>query len=282
MSEIAWNCEPKFPEGVALTVGRIYDVVCTGSPVSWKKTDLEVVMPQDWKYYFHVIDFNEVTAEKIKFSAVTYKTGEYKLSNAIAVTDGENKVILSPWDLKVQSVIEEGTKPEPYPPFGPFMLEWPLWMWITLGVFVGAIVGSIIMSIWEKRRKRAWANLVAEYTTALKPYHQFYKDYRRLSRITDPALGDLKKLDEAFRLYFLRELRVPTLEEPSSWVLKWLKKKNPNLSKEIKKDLHMVFRELDSAKKGIVSAKDYEQMSRKCQEIVDRVYSGLNENEVNP
>ncbi|OQW47917.1 MAG: hypothetical protein A4S09_14050 [Proteobacteria bacterium SG_bin7] len=279
MSNVVWNCEPKFPENVQMDVGRIYDVTCSGPSVAWIKSDLEVEMPQDWKHFFHVVDFDEVTAERIKFSATSYKTGEYRLPNNIVITDGENRVTLTPWNLKIESVVraQPGMEPQPYGPFGPFLLEWPLWMWITLGVFVVSAIGSVLAIYWERRRKKIWANIVAGYTTALKPYHQFYKDYRRLSRLTEPRLEDLSKLNEAFRLYFLRELKVPTLKEPPSFVLKWLKKRNPSLSKNIKSDLFMILREMESATKGKLSAKDFEQMSRKCQQIVDEVYEGLNE-----
>lgn len=279
MSNVVWSCEPKLPENVPMDVGRIYEVTCTGPSVAWTKTDLEVEMPQDWKHFFNVVSFDEVAAEKIKFSATSYKTGEYKLSEAIVITDGENKVTLSPWNLKVESVVQAqpGMEPQPYGPFGPFLLEWPLWMWVVLGIFVATMVGSVIAAFWERRRKRIWANIVAEYTTAMKPYHQFYKDYRRLSRLTNPSPDDLLKLNEAFRLYFLRELKVPTLKEPPGFVLKWLKKKNPNLTKNVKADLIMILRELENAKKNKFSVKDFEQMSRKCQEIVDEVYEGLNE-----
>jgi hypothetical protein len=275
MSDLTWRCDADLPPD-GLTVGQIYSVACAGSAVNWQKTDLEVVMPQEAKYHFHLISFDEVSAEKIKFSAVGYKTGQFEIQN-IVMTDGENKIHLMPWNVKINSVIDAqpGMQPKPYGPFGPFTLEWPLWMWIALGVFVLAVVVSLVAAILEKRRKRLWAAIVAEYTTALSPYHQFYKDYRRLSRVTSPTAEDLKKLDESFRLYFLRELHVPTLTESSQFVLKWMRKRNPVLVKEIKTDLQMIYRELSKAKKSNFSAKDFEQMSRKCQQLVDQVYEGL-------
>ncbi len=273
-----WKCEPKF-ENPEITVGEIYSVTCEGAQMAWKKPELEVVMPQDFKYHFHVTTFDEVTPQKIKFSAVTYKTGQYKLTDQIVITDGENKINLSPWDLKVASVIEpqNGEEPKPFGPFGPFQLEWPLWMWVALGVFVISILSTALIFIWDQQRRRKWAFWVAEYTTALSPYHQFYKDFRRLSRLSQPTPDDLSKLEESFRLYFLRELKVPTLNEPADWVLKWLRKKNPMLSKNLRPELHMVYRELARAKKTNFSPDDFEQLTRKCQQIVDRVFDGLKE-----
>lgn len=270
-----WKCEPTF-DNPPLTVGEVYKVTCTGESVAWKKQELEVTMPQDWKYYFHVTSFDSVAPDKIEFSAVTYKTGAYDLTDQIFVTDGENKINLQPWKLQVESVIQQQqTEPQPFGPFGPFYLEWPLWMWIVLGVAAATLVGSVFVALWERRRKRLWAALVTEYTTALSPYHEFYKNYRRLARLSSPKLDDIHKLDESLRLYFLRELRVPTLKESADWVLKWLRKKNPQLSKKVRGDLKVIYRELSLAKTSHFTPKDFEQMSRRCQRVVDTVYEGL-------
>lgn len=275
-----WTCTPQMVNG-ELTVGEKYRVDCHGQEVNWTKSSLEVFMPAEWKYHFRILRFEKVEKAELSFVATTYKTGEYTLPSEIQLSDGDNKINLSPWNLKVASVIQQNTgKPsEPFGPFGPFTMEWPIWMWVTLGLFMVTVVVVWSRALFLRRRKKLWAKIVADNITALTPYHQFYKDFRKLSRISEPKPADLEQLDSALRLYFLRELEVPTEGKPSKWILHYLHKKNSTLAKTISSDVSVVMRELEIAKHKEVSSRDFEQLSRRCRLLVDRLWEGMREGE---
>lgn len=275
-----WTCQAKFAKE-PLTVGDKYQVNCQGEAVEWKGKSLNFEFPDNLKYNFRVIKFDEVKSDSIAFTATTYQTGEYALE-PIVLSDGENKVNLSPWSLKVDSVVQvkPGEPPQPFGPFGPFLLPWPLWVWIALGTILVSLFSGGLFAYLRRQRLKAWRKLVEENMTTLSPYHQFYKDIRKLQRLHSEPKEAIAQLDEAFRLYFLRELEVPTAGRPASWFLKHIRRKNPRLIKAISKDLATTLRELEKVKAKSLSERDSEQLTRQCQTIVDTVWQGFQEKQI--
>ena len=243
-----WTCQAVLPEQ-PLTVGQKYTVECRGEQVAWSNKELNLVIPETQKFGLKVLKFDDITNTSVKFTGVSYQAGEMTLEKLILNDSSGNSAELGAWSIKVDSVIKG--KQEPFGPFGPFLMSWPIWLWIVLASIFFALSGLLGWLYFLKKQKRDWAKIVNQYTTALLPYHQFYKDTRKILRSEDSDERlRLKKLEESFRLYFLRELEVPTLDQEPKWILKHLQKKNSQVGKDLKVEFLQVFREMRRAQES--------------------------------
>ncbi|MDZ4661845.1 MAG: hypothetical protein SGJ18_09540 [Pseudomonadota bacterium] len=269
----AWTCKAEPIEG--LTVGQKYIVECSGDSVQWAEKELSVSIPESQKYQLKILKFEDVTNTNVKFIGVSYQAGDITLEKIILKDKSENSVVLGAWTIKVDSVIKG--KPEPFGPFGPFLMSWPMWLWLALALVFLAVSSLLGRLYYLKKRKLEWARIVNQHSTALLPYHQFYKDTRKILRADEDERLRLKKLEESFRLYFLRELEVPTLEEEPKWILKHLEKRNVQMDKGLRDEFLQVFREIRRAGESQqnFASKDTEQITHHCQKIVDVVNEAL-------
>lgn len=270
----SWPCQAQLPEN--LTVGQKYFVECSGGDVAWSKEDLHVIVPEAQKFQLKVLSISEISNNKIKFVAVSHQAGEFTFDK-IGLKDKIDTpgIELGAWSIKVDSVIKG--KPEPFGPFGPFLMSWPLWLWIFLTFVFLTIAGFLAWAYQLKKRRLAWAEIVNQNSTSLLPYHQFYKDMRKILRSQEEEKVRLKKIEETFRLYFLRELKVPTIEQEPKWIFSHLHKRDAQAARKVKDDFLQVFREIRRAQESKQSFqnKDTEQISHSCQRVVDLVNEAI-------
>lgn len=132
------------------------------------------------------------------------------------------------------------------------------------------------------KRKRLIESL-SRFQTAASPYNVYNKDLRQILRRfqatvsangVDHPKDYLKELDLSFRMYLVRELRVPALDWSNREVMGEIKRRYKNLYFDLEDDLKALFRELEKAKKSEekLSFVDCEQLRDMSRRLVDQIY----------
>lgn len=276
------------PEAIpleAMTVGRKFLLRCQGEPVFFKREKIQLKVPEAQKNTLTLLEVRRLDEKSGDFLMTSYQPGQHKLSE-VRLSDGSSVIALKEFPLAVGSVLRppaEGEEPQPYGPFGPVMIAWPwyyaafLWALAFIAIF---IVGR---KIWQRIRWKRLMEELATYTTALQPYNQFNKDLRKIHREFDvleageespPVTERLQSLDEAFRLYLVRELQMPALTWKDSDLMGLMKKKQSTVFEHCGQDLRVTFRELQKAAKAGESLKliDCQQLEKLCQKTITKLW----------
>lgn len=290
--DVQWSCEtsqidPKTGQATEqptgqLTVGQKFLLTCEGPPVQLNAQKLTMELPKELKYALRLLQTKSLGETKAEFVATTYMVGDMKFQNPV-LTDGTKRVGLGQFELNTATVIDPAKNPEgkPYGPWTPVQIDWPVVVWVSFGILavaIGTVIGLAVRRSIE--RKRLLAQL-EKHATALSPYNQFNKDLRKLNRQltatktwTSEASGQFfNELNESFRWYLARELIVPAIDSGPSWILRSIRKADPELYKNVKKDLYLALVELQKAMdaKQAASPEDAQQLSELCRVLADRI-----------
>ncbi|MFK8139139.1 MAG: hypothetical protein AB8E15_12325 [Bdellovibrionales bacterium] len=196
-----------------ITVGQEFKLNCSGESVFLdpQKINIELI-GQDEKLNDILLKKNKIykiSDNNIEMGLVSYKTGE--INTKILVTDGQNGFVVKRVELVVESLLAqqpsgfEGEQeqdiaapeenlnalspgggmqqgPKPYPAFGPVGLEYPLLLWILVGIAVLIALASSF-GIWryfQKRKKlvQKWE----EFHAPIGNQKQFHQDLRIAER----------------------------------------------------------------------------------------------------
>jgi len=121
-----------------------------------------------------------------------------------------------------------------------------------------------------------------KYTTMLPAFAEYSKDARLLGRQlsastadTDAPANNLKlraKLEESFRLYLIRELRVPALQVSDRELLKEIRRSHKAVFQQCEADLRRFFFELEKIRET-VTRKDCDDLLTLSRKLADRIYA---------
>lgn len=264
-----------------LTVGDIVGLSCKGEMAqlldSTKVSILEA--GKEKSYALKVIKVHSLTEQSAELDVTSYETGEHK-EVSVLLTDGTNFIKAEPLGWNVKSVIPEGQPPEPFGPFGPWRMKWPLWWWIVLAV----IVLVVAFFTWRKARqvaKRRRLQLeVEEYCKRHSPFDELQRELRQMQRKIErgsfkPA-EMLPNLHQGFRLFVMRTLVVPALELSERRLRReiWQRHK-ATFKKDLHQELYKFLTELKRANRADVSEKDTAQLVEWAQNLSEKLDAAL-------
>jgi hypothetical protein len=271
-----WHCELKpfagegGPTLNALTVGSKFLLSCNGDiAVQWNGKP-ELVLPEKTPAYSLVIlQAPKLDSHEAELLVTSYRPGEMKPAFIRVQTDsGGFETLGVEW--KVQSVIPQSQQPpQPFPSYGPFLLPLPSWIWVLLACTLILVIGAVIFWFRKlQRRRRLKKDLLRYGDTPGSAIAQFQKELRALGRKAaqasdTTAIGEWNaELDQALRIYLLRELKFLTLNEPREGMLQSFKKSQRAFFDELSPNLKKIFSEMDrfQSNSSMHKSVDFEQI----------------------
>lgn len=309
-----WQCEPEFEvDGLPslqtdkvdekklkedpevdlqqMTVGRKFLLRCQGEPVFFNKKKLQVFPEYTKPFALQLLEVRRLDEKSGDFVLTSYVPGKHKIP-ATVLTDGDEAVRLSEIALDVKSVVkaEKGKPPTPFGPFGPIELGWPLFVWIALAALIVSFVFSVIVLFFKRRTYKQRLEQLKEFDTALSAYEQFNKEHRGFKRrveyndsqkkMTDETLVD--QIENNFKFYLVRELRVPAHEWDEKKTLKELKSRHRLIFKSCSRQIKMTFEEISKAQshKDQLKWQDISLLLQLCQRTVSAIWLKKNKKPV--
>lgn len=280
-----WKCEfAELPQKV--TVGDIFELRCHGDsiiPLQERAQIQFIDEAKDQTYGLHILKVIHSDVDEARFAVTGYKPGDYKESFVISDSTSAFQVEEMAWS--VSSVIPKDQKPEPYGPFGPYGLSFPVWFWASLGLIVLLVLLAIVRKYRKHKTRQRIINELSTHQTALGPFHQFNKDVRQLDRKytlrlqTEPQQDIiwneyLKEIDYVFRMYLVRELLVPAVDWSSRETLKDIKAQHRDIYNDVGTALSKVLRELDrgKAREDNLYKIDCEQMIAMVRKVAGHIH----------
>lgn len=272
-----WTCEFKGTEN--LTVGSLFKLNCHGEiEVAWNQDPLKAVFPaKDFDYALVVLKSDQLSPKAVELTVTSYRAGQLK-PEYIRIVQGEQGFEFSKPDWTVQSVLKPNEQPKPYPSFGPWNLPLPVWFLASVALVL-AIIGYLIFRTIRRYNQRTKMLVDLEkHRTALSPLHQFYRDSRNLRRRlhnvkqTDELTALTSELDREFRLYVLRQFKIPTLDWTDREIIRDMKKRHRKVYYRVREPLRKTLRELSKLKgQKQVLFKDVEQLHKMSLDTVEKI-----------
>jgi len=282
-----WTCtfdkstEPNPPEMNALTVGAKFNMACKGDiPVTWAEGPISVQFARkEDTYTLQILKADKLEANEAIMTVTGYKAGQHN-PEYVRIVQGANgfEVLKPAWEIK--TVLKKDPPPQPYPPFGPWNLGFPMWIIITVALVL-ALIGLVVFRFARRhnQRQRMLAQL-ALHTTALSPIHQFYRDARQLRRRLNLVKEETEikaaadDLNREFRLYVLREFQIPTLDWSDRAIVDDLRRRHRHVFEAAGDPLKKTLRELARMKaQSSVKLGDVEQLHRMSMDAAERIES---------
>lgn len=220
------------------------------------KRNLKLELPKEIPPYTLVLlDVAELNPTSFDLNVTSYRAGEFKVPY-LRITDGNVQVDSGELEWKVNSVLQQDSKP--IPAIGPFDLAIPaalIYLSVGIALFLLAISGWFF---WRHRKKAALKADLEKYHSHLSPIRQFEFTLRSLRNklVWGKELKAEQKrhlldlLDESIRTYFLRTLNVRTHKmNRRALVRTVLKNRNPKL-KTNPKEWIGYYKELEVSKRN--------------------------------
>jgi hypothetical protein len=209
-----FQCEVQIPavKGLndgELTVGRLFFYTCRGD---WTpQLQIENLQaqfkpaanqPELSLYALRVMQFELRDPQTADIKLVSYQPGNHVVS-ALNLTDGTQTKELPGFQVQVQSVLTEQSKP--IGPMGPLSLGVPLSYWLILISVLGLFIFSQLW-FWRKRKERIEIlKKVQSQITHPNPLVQFHRELRFLTK--DAGLNDVDQKIKILPALYLDRLR---------------------------------------------------------------------------
>jgi len=281
-----WNCHidtpPKDPAG--FTVGEVFEIACEGAPLALKPP-LKVELPETLHHVIVLLKPVSATDGKVVYQATSYRAGSVKMPFLNFTDAGGAGFISQPMEIKTMSVIDPKNPPKsPYGQMAPLTMNYPTWLPFAGAVFAAVLVAWVLVFLRRRLQRKSLEKNIKKFQSPLGSYHQFSKDIRLLKRgvvfSTHVAWSEaqrkeyLLKLDEAFRMFILREYIVPADRWTTNMTLKHIHRKDRVHYERYEAVLVKALRELDRAKEQFETlfAKDIEQLTSICTQAVEQMW----------
>jgi hypothetical protein len=281
-----WQCEvgsqPKDAKG--FTVGELFTIDCQGTAMPLK-APLKIELPEKDHHVVVLVKPLAVTEGKISYEATSYRVGEFSLPYLDFVDADGRGFISNPMKFKTVSVIDPKNPPQsPYGPIQPMRMEYPAWLWFSLAVGFLVLVAWFLIFFRRRIQRKNLEKNIKRFQSPMGSYHQFSKDVRTLKRnvVFSPKAqwlemqkqDYLQKLEEAYRLFILREYIVPADRWPTKMVLKHMKRKDKTHYDKYAGAAIKAFHELERARTQAenISPMDVEQITGICSQAVESMW----------
>lgn len=284
------------PSNLAMTVGQVFGLHCTGDFSAITSEDLQIKLPEAQKYALKLLAVEKVNSSEYRFKVTSYLVGSHQLKavELSSATAGSSvtgsSVTLGDLSFNVESVQDpQNPQKEPFGPRGPLGLHLPWTFWAgVIAILLALLALSIVVLYRRVQRHRLLQELLKKDSSA-PPLFQFHHTVRQMIR-REPSLmhGEnklpeeiktrlLNDLDQAWRLFLGRSLLIPAHVWPERLILKELKKKNRAYFKEHGEHSRRLFAELKRARTGQQDfhAKDFLQIVEQTRQCVDGIQAML-------
>lgn len=282
-------CELKIPsaEGLQeqeLTVGRTFELSCSSLqlPDGFQGEKAQFVLDEKSEYAIKSLQVLEVTPTTLRMKAVSYKVGDWNLSE-LKLTDSVNTISLGSLQYSVKSIMpQDQSIVEPYGPMGPLSISIP-WFYIA---FALAVVLTILTRTilyfrrrWQKQTllQRSQADFLTG--TALHQFHFYCRQWQRKYAFFNEESADqhqlkacLDEIDFQFKIYLVRSYQIPALDWSSRLIIKDLKKRHKEVYQAQGLALQKILNETNKAKAAVSSlqAKDVIQILDHCRRWAEK------------
>lgn len=281
-----WTCQfnPLHQEGAAkleeLTVGAKFALSCKGDiAVEWNKEGgLRAEFPKkEEAYTLHILKVEKLDGSSAEFIVTGYKPGKHS-PEYVRVMQGSQGFEFAKPTWEIQSVLPKDQQPQPAPPFGPWNLTIPYWIFGALFIAIALIGFIVVRKLRRVTQRRRALEEMALHKTPLSPVHQFYRDSRVLRRRLNGAgsAEELRtissELNRDFRLYVLRQFQIPALEWSDRAIVDDLRKRHRLVHREAAEPLSKTLRELTrivTQPKPLLP--DVDQLHRMSLDTVERI-----------
>lgn len=272
------------PPDKPITVGDPFVLICDGeigeSPL---KANTQFIFEVDEsKYILHVLGVKESSQKNVKLLVTSYKPGDYK-NQSLKLSDGVTTVITQGVSWKVNSILNPNEKdPKPFMSEGPFLIHYPLWFWLALSVVVAFFIGVFGFFLYRRSQQKRLKAELESFTTMLTPFGQFSRDMRAIARRMDHLQLDatevsalVQKLNDDFRYYLIRELKIPAHKYSDAQILRAIKADHRNLYDSNRSDIRRVLSEFHKANqdKQNIRSKDCEDLFFLSRTVAEKIYN---------
>jgi hypothetical protein len=263
-----------------LTVGQAINLKCEGDSANLISDSVRLEKDgQPKNYSLKIIKTKSVSATGGEFEVVSYEVGEHRQVSFV-LTDGATKVQTQPLSWNVKSVIppEQQPPPQPFGPFGPWHMSWPLWWWLMLAL----VITAIGLFVWRKARalakRRRLEKEVKEYRERHSPFDEFHKELRQYQRKLERGHSNPKEflvpLENGFKLFLMRTLVLPAPELSDRALRREMKRRHKRTMKDdIHKNITQFLIELKRANREDVSGSDVLQLVEWAQNLSEKIDS---------
>jgi hypothetical protein len=267
-----------------MTVGQEFTVKCSGDATSLDPQLLSLLSTP--KYQLQLIQVENLTETEVMFKATSYLVGDHK-SPKFKLTDGTNEIELSGFDFSLKTVIESKDPqkpPEPFGPFGPLKMNYPIWLWLAI-VFVFALLAIMVFkaskNVIERIKLKKYLDSMK---TARSPFEELHFELRALEkkRPTISSQDYMAELEKCFKVYLVRELRVPAETSSLRSVLKEVKKITQTSSRKLsEKNAEVVENAISrpwneflrwNRQKESLSSKDLDSLSELVRQSAEKLF----------
>lgn len=278
-----WNCvlQESLQGGAAkldaFTVGNKYLLSCRGEGSGeWSEPIRFQWGDPSHQYGLFPIQVMNRSSSQIEMVVTGYKPGKYNVSDLI-ITDETHRIRSSALEWEIKSVLEGQKQAQPVPPFGPFQLGYPRWLY---GVW-GFLAILLLVVLWRQGRrywvrKRLLEKLMS-HRTALSPFYEFNKMLRATVRKINPAQPEkmahlIQEMESQFRLYLVRQYLVPAQDWSDRAILREMKKQHRRVYDQVQVELRQLLNEYAKIRKATsITRIDLDQILEMTRGVADRM-----------
>lgn len=271
------------------TVGTPFLLSCQGE-FEGKITELPSFQfgEEQNPFLIHPLKVRASSEEHLDLVVTSYVVGDHQGITPFVMVSGANVYQAEGVSFTVASVLTEESPPEGYPPYGPFSVSYPLWLWLSIALVILSIIFVLSRSFRLRRQKRELIEKVLgqNYDTsnlnevirtgARHAYQDFNKEMRVLQkrieagRESDPNLL-FRDIQNTFDLYLVKRFLVPVRDWSVKAILKDIKKNHKKIHQTHARPMAFLLREIKKARGRRVDSSDCEQMFKKIRKLVDGI-----------
>ena len=277
-----WTCTLKQPE--QWTVGTLTSMDCSGDAVTEKISEQ---LPQiqfankDDAHKIKIIEVKKFANTHAEFLVTSYKPGDHQNLSFEIVLDAV-LIPIKPVSFTVQSVLNPQQPSEAQGPYGPYILSYPIWVWLLALFLLAAIGAAIFYPIRRRKKNIKMIEEMSAYKTPIPASHQLRKDFTQLIRniekkSMDPDSVEAKlELSNMFKSYLIRQFFVPAHVRNYGYCEKQIAKKFPRASLAWIEDLKRAATEVKNISQGSGwTVSDYEQLSAVLTRLTEKIHASL-------
>ena len=270
-----------------LTVGDVFYAACsTPEKITGTHFTLLTEPPAASDKYVLKLLSNENQDNKWVFKFTSYRVGKHQIPKIELTTEDSQKLNLGSLQIQVNSILNPQEKVEPFGPISGLTIPIPLLYWFLLVFVLCSFLVSLSTYFFFKWRRKKMLSRLEEYEIHTSPLQQFYSSYRKVQRENVFLYGKEEKLtveakkmveiiteiEEALKLYLLRNFKTPALEKTWKSTIHDLSKYHHEFMNYQSQELKEIIKELDKAKKADLDklrVKDLHQIFEKVRLFIE-------------
>jgi hypothetical protein len=164
------SCRLEIPEK-NFHVGTTFSAVCTGPYSQLEMEKAELKFSPEQKYSLKMTGLEVVASEQIKIHLTSLVAGPNRIMD-VQLFDGKQTIPLGNFEFNVESVLKD-PKQEPFSPIGPMPAQFPISLWIALGIFSAVFVLLVVKIFRQIKRAKRERKILLDLQRSLPPLTEF-------------------------------------------------------------------------------------------------------------